>query len=82
MSLFKKKSNNIPSETFAALDIGSSKVCCAIAKMNRDINSEKGVTVKILGVASHVAKGIRGASLINLEDLEDSILIELPDRPV
>ena len=45
MSLFKKKSNNIPSETFAALDIGSSKVCCAIAKMNRDINSEKGVTV-------------------------------------
>ncbi len=74
MSLFKAKSQNMPSETFAALDIGSSKVCCAIAKMNRDINPEKGVTIKILGVASHVAKGIRGASIINLEDLEDSIL--------
>ena len=74
MSLFKAKSQNTPSETFAALDIGSSKVCCAIAKMNRDIGSEKGVTIKILGVSSHVAKGIRGASIINLEDLEDSIL--------
>ena len=74
MSLFKAKSKNIPSETFAALDIGSSKVCCAIAKMNRDINPEKGVTIKVLGVASHAAKGIRGASIINLEDLEDSIL--------
>ncbi len=74
MSLFKTKSQSIPSETFAALDIGSSKVCCAIAKMNRDIIPEKGVTVKILGVASHAAKGIRGASIINLEELEDSIL--------
>lgn len=74
MSLFKTKSQNIPSETFVALDIGSSKVCCAIAKMNRDVTQEKGITIKILGVASHVAKGIRGASIINLEDLEDSIL--------
>ena len=74
MSLFKPKSQNIPSETFAALDIGSSKVCCAIAKMNREINSDKTMNIKILGVSSHVAKGIRGASIINLEDLEDSIL--------
>ncbi|MCE2716022.1 MAG: cell division protein FtsA [Pseudomonadota bacterium] len=74
MSFFKAKSQSIPSETFAALDIGSSKVCCAIAKMNREITPEKGITVKILGVASHAAKGIRGASIINLDDLEDSIL--------
>lgn len=74
MNVFKTKSQSIPSETFAALDIGSSKVCCAIAKMNRDITPEKGVTIKILGVASHAAKGIRGASIINLEELEDSIL--------
>lgn len=74
MSLFKAKSQNAPSEIFAALDIGSSKVCCAIAKMNRDISPEKNATIKILGVSSHVAKGIRGASIINLEDLEDSIL--------
>ncbi len=74
MSLFKAKSQSAPSEIFTALDIGSSKVCCAIATMNRDINPGKGGTIKIMGVASHVAKGIRGASIINLEDLEDSIL--------
>ena len=51
MSLFKPKSQNIPSETFAALDIGSSKVCCAIAKMNREINSDKTMNIKILGVS-------------------------------
>lgn len=74
MSLFKIQKSNIPSETFAAIDIGSSKVCCAIAKLNREINNEKSVTIKIAGVASHATKGIRGASIINLEDLEDSIL--------
>ncbi|MBP9829514.1 MAG: cell division protein FtsA [Proteobacteria bacterium] len=74
MNLFKTKSQSIPSETFAALDIGSSKVCCAIAKMNRDITPERNITIRILGVASHAAKGIRGASIIDLEDLEDSIL--------
>lgn len=74
MSFFKTKSQSIPSETFAALDIGSSKVCCAIAKMNRDIAPEKGITIKILGVATHAAKGIRSSSIINLEELEDSIL--------
>jgi cell division protein FtsA len=74
MSLFKIQSQIIPSEIFAALDIGSSKVCCAIAKMNREVSPGKGATIKIIGVASHAAKGIRSASIVNLEDLEDSIL--------
>ena len=74
MSLFKIQKSSIPSETFAAIDIGSSKVCCAIARLNRELNKEKGMAIKIAGVASHATKGIRGASITNLEDLEDSIL--------
>ena len=74
MSLFKIQSPTPPSEIFAALDIGSSKVCCAIAKLNRKVDQEKSATIKTLGVSSHATKGIRGASIINLEDLEDSIL--------
>jgi cell division protein FtsA len=74
MSLFKIQSPIPPSETFAALDIGSSKVCCAIAKLNRKVDQEKSATIKTLGVSSHATRGIRGASIINLEDLEDSIL--------
>lgn len=74
MSFLKAKSQSVPAETFSALDIGSSKVCCAIAKMNREITPEKEVSIKILGVATHAAKGIRSASIINLEELEDSIL--------
>lgn len=74
MSLFKIQKSNVPSEIFAAIDIGSSKVCCAIAKLNREISAESNITIKVVGAASHATRGIRGASITNLEELEDSIL--------
>ncbi len=62
----------------AVLDLGTSKICCAIAKSdlknhNLDsIDSEK--CIKIYGVGYQLAKGIKKNSITNLEDLEDSIV--------
>lgn len=72
MNFLNNKSSKLPRETFAALDIGSSKVCCAIASINRDAETLN--SIRVVGVASHIAKGIRGSTIVNLEELEDSIL--------
>lgn len=74
MNLLNNTTSKIPKELFTALDIGSSKVCCAIASMNRELGVDNANAVRVMGVASHIAKGIRGATIVNLEDLEDSIL--------
>lgn len=74
MNLFDYKTSKKPKEVFAALDIGSSKICCAIGTINRDIGADSNRSIKILGVSSHVSKGIRGSTIVNIEELEDSIL--------
>lgn len=59
----------------AVLDIGTSKICCAIAKKetkNHSIDEEK--NIRILGVGYQLAKGIKKYSITNLEGLEESIL--------
>ena len=79
MSLFTKKTPIEKSELFAALDIGASKICCAIARVNNrnsstqslgDINSQ----LRIVGVGYQVSRGIKAGKIIDLEALEDSIL--------
>ena len=78
MNPFKKKSLNEASELFAALDIGSSKVCCAIAKINDRPKGDSGTydsgQMRVIGIGQQISKGIKGASIIDLEALEDSIL--------
>ncbi len=72
MKLLQNKSSKLPRDIFAALDIGSSKVCCSIASVGRDADNVN--SVRVVGVASHLAKGIRGSTIVHSEDLEDSIL--------
>ncbi len=58
----------------AALDIGSTKVCCLIARVEPPArNSTSGPKIKILGVGHHAARGIRGGTVVNLEEAERSI---------
>ncbi len=58
----------------AALDVGSTKVCCLIAKVEPPArNSNTGPKIKILGVGHHAARGIRAGAVVNLEDAERSI---------
>lgn len=58
---------------FAVLDIGSSKVCCAIAKIDEQSTSER-PQFKIMGFGQQISRGLRSGSIVNLEALENSIL--------
>lgn len=62
----------------AVLDIGTSKICCAVAKKEtkgRSLDAfEDEKNIRILGVGYHLAKGIKKNTITNLEDLEESIV--------
>jgi len=51
----------------AALDVGSTKVCCIIARMD-----EPG-SFRVIGVGHQIATGIRAGSIIDMEAAETSI---------
>ncbi|MBT4888976.1 MAG: cell division protein FtsA, partial [Rhodospirillales bacterium] len=51
---------------FAALDIGTTKVCCLIAKMG-DFGP------KIVGLGHQVSAGIRNGTVVDIEALEGAI---------
>jgi len=58
----------------AALDVGSTKVCCLIAKIEPPArNSITGPKIKVLGVGHHAARGIRAGAVANVEEAERSI---------
>jgi len=71
-------------EVFAALDIGSNKVYCAIAKINdgkiKSLNRSPNTTennqdqIKVLGTGYHEARGLKPGAITDLDALEDSIL--------
>ncbi len=78
MSLFTKKTPIEKSELFSALDIGASKICCAIAKINNRSQNAQGSEghhqLRIVGVGYQISKGIKAGNIVDLEALEDSIL--------
>lgn len=51
----------------AALDVGSTKVCCFLARVQDD-----GIP-RIVGIGHQVARGMRAGAVIDLEELEHSI---------
>src|SRR4030081_2742241 len=48
-----------------ALDIGSTKVCCFIARGE--------ATPRILGIGHQIARGVRGGAIVDLEAVGNSI---------
>jgi cell division protein FtsA len=52
----------------AALDVGSSKVCCAIAQVQGKHNFE------ILGVGQQLSGGVKSGVVINMEEVVTSIV--------
>lgn len=71
MSLFFKKAPKRQRDLFAAIDIGSSKICCAIAKID---GRSKGDVLRIVGAGYQSSQGFRNGIITNLEHLEDAIL--------
>lgn len=51
----------------AALDVGSTKVCCFLARVQDDGSP------RIVGIGHQVARGMRGGAVVDLEELEHSI---------
>lgn len=61
---FSRTSNQI----ITALDIGSSKVTCAIARLTAE-----GQQPVLLGVGQHVSRGLKGGAIIDMQALELAI---------
>jgi len=74
MNIFKNKTTKSRQDIFAALDIGTSKVCCAIAKVENRPYEKEGEVLRLIGVGHQSSKGIRGGQIVDLESLEDAIL--------
>ncbi len=51
----------------SALDVGTSKVCCFIARF---INNDD---FEIIGIGHQISKGIKGGSVVDMQKTEDSI---------
>lgn len=64
----KSKRLGIGNDIVAALDIGSTKICCAIGKLD----SDKGV--RVLGIGYQLSGGFKAGTITNMEALENSIL--------
>lgn len=52
----------------AALDIGSSKVCCFIAR------SDTGGAPRVIGIGQQASRGIKGGAIVDMELAETSVL--------
>lgn len=52
----------------AALDIGSSKICCFIAHANEEGG------IRVLGMGHHAANGVRSGTVVDMEAAQASIL--------
>ena len=51
----------------AGLDIGGSKVCCAIARI--ETTSE----LNVIGIGYHASRGIRAGTIIDMESLQTAV---------
>ena len=68
---FRKMRNpgsNSESELIAAIDIGTSKICCTIAKVDSPDS------IRVIGVGHQASKGLKSGNVIDMQDAELSIL--------
>ena len=70
MGIFKKKSQSKQQELFTALDIGASKVCCAIARPTGSDDKK----FQLLGVGHQASQGLKAGKIIDLDALENTII--------
>lgn len=56
------------SGTVAALDVGTSKICCFIARLDEDGRP------RVIGIGHQVSRGVRGGAIVDMEQAEAAIL--------
>ncbi len=59
--------SKVRTDLIAALDIGSSKMCCLIAR------AEDGGGLRVLGAGQHRSRGIRGGLVVDMDAAEESL---------
>ena len=71
----KKKtiSKRVKNGLVAALDIGTTKVCCLIGRITADPGLYCDAGVKIIGIGHQVSGGLRSGTVVDLDDAEASI---------
>ena len=57
----------------AALDVGTTKVCCLIARLDQNAGPASEDGLKIIGIGHQVSKGLRSGAIVDLEETETSI---------
>jgi len=71
------KSNTPPlksrSGLVAALDVGTTKVCCLIARADVDLGPYEPKGLKIIGIGHHVSGGLRSGTVVDLDEIETAI---------
>ena len=56
------------SEHIAALDIGTTKVCCFVAEREADDR------VRVIGIGHHVSDGLKAGTIVDMQAAEQSVL--------
>jgi cell division protein FtsA len=74
MVFFTKKTQTSRRGIIAALDIGASKVCCAIAKVTDDPKKVGMRSLDLIGIGQQLSRGMKGGIVVDLDALEESIL--------
>ena len=52
----------------AALDVGSTKICCLVAQVHGD------GAIRVVGTGHHASNGVKGGAIVNMEGARHSIL--------
>jgi cell division protein FtsA len=57
----------------AALDVGTTKVCCLIARLDQNAGPAPEDRLKIIGIGHRVSHGLRSGAIIDLDETEAAI---------
>ncbi len=64
----KKLQSKVRNSLIAALDVGTTKICCFIARVDDEGN------LRVVGIGHHSADGVRAGTIVDVEAAEMSIL--------
>ena len=69
----KTAPKRVRSGLVAALDVGTTKVCCLIARLDPNGGPAPEDRLKIIGIGHQVSHGLRSGAIIDLDETEASI---------
>ncbi|MEX0759861.1 MAG: cell division protein FtsA [Tistlia sp.] len=68
----KKRPRRNPTGVFAALDVGSSKICCLIARLEEERGQAP--RLRVTGIGQQLSRGVKAGAVIDMDAAETAIL--------